>query len=169
MEAVALPLSNLRQLHHYGFATLHDNEATGQKSLHSTIHIYPGNVFATFESLETLPMANRFTVQVGEEEHVILSPSFLQYINHSCSPNMFFDTSKMELRCIRNIAPGDEFSFFYPSTEWDMAEPFFCFCGTNACLHEIRGAAHLTNDVIPKYQFTEFIQQKLHGSFLQKV
>ena len=35
----------------------------------------------------------------------------------------------MRLTALRPISEGDELTFFYPSTEWAMAEPFECGCG----------------------------------------
>jgi hypothetical protein len=75
----------------------------------------------------------------------------------------------MELSCLQDIVAGDELTFFYPSTEWAMAQPFQCFCGANSCLHEIRGAAFLAHEIIHNYKFTDFIMQKLNNTHLQKV
>jgi hypothetical protein len=38
------------------------------------------------------------------------------------------------LRAIRNIEPGDELHYFYPSTEWAMADIFDCQSGEVDCL-----------------------------------
>jgi len=67
----------------------------------------------------------------------------------------------MELIALKEIQPGDELVFFYPSTEWEMDQPFDCFCGTRQCLHRIQGAAHLSEEDVNKYRLTNFIQQKL--------
>lgn len=42
------------------------------------------------------------------------------------------------------LAVGDELSFFYPSTEWDMAQGFSCFCGAATCRGLIRGAKSMS-------------------------
>lgn len=44
----------------------------------------------------------------------------------------------------KGIKPGDELSFFYPSTEWHMAQPFDCLCGTPTCRGRIAGARDMT-------------------------
>jgi len=116
-----------------------------------------------------LAAPNKYTVQVNEGVHIILAPEFLQYINHSCDPNIFFDTSRMELSCLKDISAGDELTFFYPSTEFEMESPFNCFCGSNNCLHKIQGAAFLSHEIIHHYKFTDFIMQKLNIPYLQKV
>ncbi len=169
MNNAVYALTQRSKLIHYGFATLCENIITKEKSLHATVAYNKGDVFATFEALEIMQYPNKYTVQVNEDIHIILYPEFLQYINHSCHPNIFFDTEKMELSSLREIAPGDEFTFFYPSTEWAMAEPFNCFCDASNCLHEIQGASFLPQETIPNYKFTDFIMQKLNNTFLQKV
>jgi len=40
----------------------------------------------------------------------------------------------------RGLQVGDELTFFYPSTEWDMAQPFDCLCGAPTCRGRISGA-----------------------------
>ncbi|MEO6637397.1 MAG: SET domain-containing protein-lysine N-methyltransferase [Ginsengibacter sp.] len=169
MSYAAYSLPHLNVLMNCGFATLCENTITGEKSLHSTSNYRNGDIISTFNALQTKPHPTKYTVQVNDELHIILHPEFLQYMNHSCQPNIFFDTTKMELSCLREIAPGDELSFFYPSTEWAMAEPFKCFCEANNCLHDIQGASFLPQDILPYYKFTDFIMQKLNNTFLQKV
>jgi hypothetical protein len=88
-------------------------------------------------------------------------PVFLQYINHSCNPNVFFDTTTMEVIALRDIEPNEEFSFFYPSTEIDMAQPFICYCGSKDCLQNIRGAKYITGEILKKYRLTDFVKQQL--------
>src|SRR5262245_41208245 len=63
------------------------------------------------------------TVQVGHARHA-LSLGILTFINHSCHPNVIVDASRMLCVATRDIAKGEELSYFYPSTEWVMARPF---------------------------------------------
>ena len=169
MESSAYSLPNLTKLSHYGFASLYQNNVTGEKSLHATITLPQGSIFASFESAKTLAAPNKYTVQVSDGVHIILHPEYLQYINHSCDPNVFFDTTSMELSALKDVAVGDELTFFYPSTEYAMASPFNCFCGANNCLHKIQGASFLSTEIIHHYKFTDFIMQKLNIPHLQKV
>lgn len=62
----------------------------------------------------------------------------MESINHSCAPNVFFNTSTFNLECLRPVAVGEELCFFYPSTEWDMDSPFECLCGAPRCLGNIK-------------------------------
>jgi hypothetical protein len=169
MDYPAISLPQLTKISHHGFAALYQNKITGEKSLHAAIPFKKDTVFATFEAGEILSAPNKYTVQVEEFTHIILSPEVLQYINHSCNPNVFFNTTTFELSALRDINKGDEFTFFYPSTEWSMDAPFNCFCGDDNCLHHIQGASFLSQETISRYRFTDFISGKLSISHLQIV
>ncbi|SPQ27564.1 4c36e3c8-b16b-44bb-bbbe-9cfadd504ef7 [Thermothielavioides terrestris] len=84
------------------------------------------------------------TVQIGRDKHLDLNSDLL-YINHSCEPSLIFDTANMVIIAgPKGLQPGDELTFFYPSTEWDMAQPFDCFCGAPTCRGRIAGARDMT-------------------------
>ena len=145
----------------HGFAEIVQNSFTQQRSLHAFSAFIAGDILCSFSAGETVSQPTYLTVQVGIEKHITLQPEFLQYINHSCNPNVFFDTTTFQLMALKNIELGDEFSFFYPSTEWNMAQPFNCFCNTANCLHQIQGAVYLDNAVLQKYRLTDFIQEQV--------
>ncbi|KAI1781184.1 hypothetical protein F4818DRAFT_32097 [Hypoxylon cercidicola] len=84
------------------------------------------------------------TVQCGRNEHLNLNSDLL-YINHSCEPTLIFDTANLNIIAgPTGLRPGEELTFFYPSTEWDMAQPFDCLCGKPACRGRISGAKDMT-------------------------
>ena len=64
------------------------------------------------------------------------------------------------LSTLRPILGGDEVSFFYPSTEWKMTEPFDCLCGNDDCLGHVSGAAYLGHDNLSKYRLSDYIIHK---------
>ncbi|KAG9128151.1 hypothetical protein FRC07_004263 [Ceratobasidium sp. 392] len=98
--------------------------------------------------------------------------SVLVYVNHSCSPNAAFDlnsSNKTEwnFRALRDIHPGQELSFFYPSTEWNMDQGFQCKCGSENCLGYINGAKYLTRAQLEERDFvssyiSELVDQRDH-------
>lgn len=137
------------------------NNSTQQQSLHALIQLKAGDKIADFSAGELMASPTYLTVQVGLNRHVTLLPKFLQYINHSCDPNVFFDTTKMEVVCLKPIQPGEEFRFFYPSTEWEMDQPFVCNCGSSQCLQLINGAAHLSDETLSKYRLSDFIKRQV--------
>lgn len=146
---------------HYGIAEKQLQPHNNHQLLISLQSFQENDVVAIFGSSEIHKHPSRYTVQVAENKHIILSPEFLQYINHSCNPNVFFNTSTMELTALKQINTGDEFTFFYPSTEWFMADPFTCLCGSANCLGTIKGAKEINKTTLKQYQLTQFIQSKL--------
>ncbi len=157
-STVTSPLFEVVSRHSFGDVLL--NTSTNQKSLHATMAIKPGDVISKFHAGITQSFATYLTVQTGVDTHITLQPEFLQYINHSCNPNVFFNTSTMELVCLKPLEPGDELTFFYPSTEWDMSQPFVCNCKDANCLQLINGASHLDKSTLLKYHLTDFIKKQ---------
>ena len=143
------------------FAQVRQKLANSQNALFASRSFQPGEVIADFSAGTIAAEPTYLTVQVGIGKHITLQPVFLQYINHSCEPNVFFNTTTMQLTALKEISKDAEFTFFYPSTEWQMIQPFQCYCGSPDCLGEIRGAAFLPKNVWRKYKLTDFIQQQL--------
>lgn len=115
----------------------------GQRSLWSLRAFAVGEVLTPFRAEATYDRPGRMTLQVSEHEHITLWPSALTFTNHSCDPNTFFDIEQWRLIALKPIAAGEPITFFYPSTEWTMAEPFDCGCGSPRCLQRIAGASQL--------------------------
>ena len=159
MFSAAVPDSEIISRH--GFAEVLHNRSTNQKSLHALIPFKKGDLICKFKAGEIYKTPNYLTIQRDINEHITLVPVFLQYTNHSCSPNLSFDTSNMEVIALKDIEPNDEFTFFYPSTELDMAQPFICFCGSKDCLQNIHGARHIAGEILNRYRLTDFIRQQL--------
>lgn len=157
--SVTAPSSEVISKHIFADVIL--NNETNQKALYAAVVFQPGNVITKFSADKIQKYATYLTVQTGINRHITLIPEFLQYVNHSCSPNAFFNTTSMELVCLQPIQPGDELTFFYPSTEWEMAKPFVCNCGTAACIQLINGASHLSVETLSKYKLTDFIRQQV--------
>ncbi len=146
---------------HYGFAEIHRLTGSDHQLLRSTQSYQLNDVICSFGSSVIHDHPSKYTVQIAEDKHIILHPEFLQYINHSCNPNVFFHTTNMELIALKAIEPGEEFTFFYPSTEWFMAEPFHCLCGEANCIGIIKGAKEINIDTLSQYRLTDFIQSKM--------
>ncbi|EDR05667.1 uncharacterized protein LACBIDRAFT_302809 [Laccaria bicolor S238N-H82] len=117
-----------------------------------------GDLLARLEGFTKGPKAYT-SVQCGRgaNDHIELNTD-LVYVNHSCEPNVAFDlsspdTSNWHLRALRRIEPGETLTFFYPSTEWEMDQPFDCQCGTPSCLGTIQGAKFLTTNELAARQW----------------
>jgi hypothetical protein len=85
-------------------------------------------------------------------------------MNHSCSPTALVDISKWEVRAAGRIHKGTPLTFFYPSTEWDMAQPFKCNCGSKECLGTIGGAKYIERQILGNYVLNQHIKQFLYDS-----
>lgn len=73
----------------------------------------------------------------------------------------------MQVLAAHNILAGEDLTFFYPSTEWDMDQPFDCFCGAENCLGRIEGAKVLTPEQASRYRLSKHINEKLAAKFKQ--
>lgn len=150
---------NLEVISVHAFAEVVFNKISNLHSLTATKEIELGESLGFFTSGEIFTEPNYLTIQLGNHKHITLVPRFLQYINHSCEPNIFFNTQSMQIFCIKPIKIGDELCYFYPSTEWKMAMSFSCKCGAKNCLRTVRGAYYLSSETIAKYHFTNYIKQ----------
>jgi translation elongation factor P/translation initiation factor 5A len=145
----------------YDFLDVLLNNETQQKSLHTSKPIKENDVITKFSAASTLANPSYLTIQTGIDQHITLYPVHLQYINHSCHPTVFFDTTTFNLVALKDISIGEELTFFYPSTELDMAQSFICNCGSNSCLADVKGAKYLSDNEIKKYKLTDFIKNIL--------
>ncbi|KAG9248608.1 hypothetical protein BJ878DRAFT_4954 [Calycina marina] len=108
----------------------------------SKVDLRPFEVLAdlNFPPCTKASVATYATVQMGQHEHLSLN-SDLVYINHSCEPSLIFDTGNMKVIAgPKGLKKGDELTFFYPSTEYTMAQCFECICSTLSCRGFISGA-----------------------------
>lgn len=161
MQEILLVDNAIQVISNHGFAEVRFNLQSKQNTLVAMQDFHAGQVISSFSPGVIKNIPDYLTVQTGVDVHITLQPEFLQYINHSCEPNAFFDTTAMKLFALKDIKAGDEFSFFYPSTEWAMAQPFYCYCGSESCLQSIQGASFLTHHQLEKYRFTDFINKQL--------
>lgn len=115
-------------------------------SAHARAALPAGALFArlSFPPLVRTPAPAYSTVQIARTAHAELHSDLL-YVNHSCAPALEFDFTAMAVRVARGraLAVGDELTFFYPSSEWEMAQPFACRCGAPACRGWIAGAREM--------------------------
>jgi SET domain len=166
---VTLTNSDYRLISDHNFAQVRQNCTNNQNAFFALQSFQSGEVIAEFSAGTIAAEPTYLTVQVDVGKHITLQPEFLQYINHSCTPNVFFDTTRMELVALKEIQQGEEMTFFYPSTEWEMKQPFNCYCGSSNCVGQVRGAAFLPKNVWRNYRLTDFIQQQLAKRSARKV
>jgi hypothetical protein len=98
------------------------------------------------------------TIQIGPGTHIDGLVE-LTYMNHSCRPNVVVHTGDLACYAVRDIAAGEELTFFYPSTEWDMARPFVCLCGAPECIQLVVGSRFLSLSVLTRYFINQHISE----------
>lgn len=129
----------------------------------SLVNLPPGAIFARITNPTPAPVAYS-SVQASRDLHIELNCD-LVYINHSCSPSLVFDMQRWEVRVSEDreggLKVGDELTFFYPSTEWSMAQPFECLCKTSECKGRITGARDMPREVLGKYWLNGHIEEML--------
>jgi SET domain len=100
--------------------------------------------------------ANAMSLQLSSDLFLRSNGEIDEYVNHSCEPNCtvsFHGEFLPYLVAARKIAPGEEITFNYHCTEWDLLEQervfredcaFVCLCHSESCLGEIRGFKYLS-------------------------
>jgi len=100
------------------------------------------SVFKINGSLVNTP--DKYTIQIGEQAHILPDGQLWAFLNHSCDPNSRIDFKNWSLVTTRTILKNEELTFNYLTTEWELAAPFLCGCGAEACLGLIKGLKHLS-------------------------
>lgn len=95
----------------------------------------------------------KYSIQVGIHQHCEIpeeinpfstSAFHWKFLNHSCSPNGYFNMEDKTFRALKNILSGEEISFNYNTTEYELAAPFQCRCHSANCYGEIKGFRYLS-------------------------
>ena len=158
---ITLTNPDSRVISKHGIAEVRQRYANHQNALYALQSFRPGEMIAEFSAGTISAEPTYLTVQIGIDKHITLQPEFLQYINHSCDPNVFFNTTTMQLVALKEVGVEEEMTFFYPSTEWSMTQSFDCYCGSPRCIGKVSGASYLSPELQSQYRFTDFIQQQL--------
>jgi hypothetical protein len=118
-----------------------------------------GEVICDIPTEKLFDKANRYTVQIAQDKHTEVGK--LSALNHSCDPNVILDTEHLAMVARRDIDKGEELSFFYPSTEWEMDAPFICLCGAVNCIHVVAGARFLPLSTLENHYLNRHIREMM--------
>ncbi|KAF2870233.1 hypothetical protein BDV95DRAFT_575339 [Massariosphaeria phaeospora] len=133
----------------------------------SLVSLPAGDVFARITNPTPTTCAYS-SVQASRDLHIELNCDLL-YTNHSCRPSLVFDMARWEVRVNPELEgglkTGDELTFFYPSTEWDMAQSFECRCEETDCRGKVSGAKDLPRDVLKRYWLNTHIEELLQEKY----
>ncbi len=140
-----------------------------QRRLIAVRDIHAGETIFSLVGRETR-VATRYSIQVGPEMHLDsddlatdaerVSERYWMYLNHSCQPSAW--VKGLSIRALHDIKAGEGVTFDYNTTEWDMASPFDCHCGTAACVGSVRGYKHLEASARERLQgyLAEYLRQE---------
>jgi len=95
----------------------------------------------------------RTTLQLSRSQHLDVPPGLTweqilddypwRFLNHSCEANGAL--RDRELVAVHPIRSGEQITFDYNTTEYDMSTPFACCCGARGCEGQpVRGFRHLS-------------------------
>ena len=133
-----------------------------QSSARSLIALPAGALFAKITTATPAPQTTYTSVADGPNSCIELN-SDLVYCNHSCQPTLVFDMTRFEVRVVddRPLAVGDELTWFYPISEWTMAQAFQCQCGSGQCLGIISGSRDIEPALLQRYWLNEHVARLL--------
>ncbi|KAL8674833.1 MAG: hypothetical protein Q9168_000814 [Polycauliona sp. 1 TL-2023] len=139
---------------------------SGQYQSYSTalVSLPAGSLFSPIRNHLFNKDRTWMSVEAADGTHIDLN-SDLFFVNHSCAPSLEYDVNRMEVRVSRDrdLHEGDPLTFFYPSTEWDIAQPFECTCHDVLCLGTIKGASGLGKAKLDKYWLNTHIKKRLES------
>ncbi|KAF4595174.1 galactose-proton symport [Ophiocordyceps camponoti-floridani] len=129
----------------------------------SLVDLPAGSLFARISGVTSVWPPTYSTTQAGKNLHLELN-SNIHFVNHSCVPTLEWDMERMEMRVNRDrdLKKGDMLSFFYPSTEWILVQPFDCWCGGgDKCFGRVEGAAKMDREKLKGYFLNKHIKELL--------
>ena len=135
---------------------LETGESVYGARLKATEPIRAGELVYLIENYKITKTPTYQTIQIGVDKH-IEELGVIAYLNHSCLPTVIVNTTEMTVRACRDIQPGEELSFFYPSTEWMMDRPFVCLCGAPNCIRLVAGAVYVPLDLMGRYFINDHV------------
>ena len=105
---ITLTNPQYRVISDHHFAAVRQNLVNNQKAFFAQQSYQPGDIITNFSAGQVLSEPTYLTVQVDIDRHIMLQPEHLQYINHSCDPNVFFNTTTMQLVALKKVQPEEE-------------------------------------------------------------
>lgn len=86
----------------------------------------------------------KFSIQITKELFLDYKkhPHYLDFVNHSCEPNMKYNVSNFAFYAIKDIQKGEELTCDYETTESNLVldrVDFECKCGSGECRGHISG------------------------------
>ena len=108
-------------------------------------------------------------LQLDEDVFLESDGTVDESLNHSCNPNCYVNFKELSLVALQDIQSGQELTFDYNTSEYDLVEQgcsFGCFCGTPDCIGEVKGFKYLS--VYHKRKIEPFLSPFLRWKWKQE-
>ncbi len=103
-----------------------------------------------FDSIRPRRTTTRKSIQIWEDAFLNSRLRAIDdYFNHSCNPNSVLHFPNYVLRALRVIDKGEEITWNYLTTEFNLArdgQDFDCECSSDNCVGHVKGFTYLTEE-----------------------
>mmetsp|Transcript_13722 Transcript_13722/g.28768 ORF Transcript_13722/g.28768 Transcript_13722/m.28768 type:complete len:218 (+) Transcript_13722:149-802(+) len=137
-----------------GVLNIRDSPASKGLGIFASKDFAAGDLIVSSKPLSTTKERCSHSVQIDWDQHVLMDlPAIL--INHSCNGNVGIRSNDNKVQdgdvaddevvgaydfwAIRPIKEGQELTWDYEATEWELCTPFDCNCGSPNCRGQVRG------------------------------
>jgi SET domain-containing protein len=129
-----------------------------------TIAVFGGHLCDGAE-LRGLPEVRQsHSIQVEEDLYLVPDEEVDEgdLINHSCEPNCGLRGSSI-LVTMRAVAPGEQLTYDYATSDGSHYDEFTCFCGTATCRDKVTGNDWTIPELQERYRnwFSPYLQRRL--------
>ena len=122
------------------------------------------NFFGELVPREKVQIPNA-ALQLDEDLFLESDGTIDENLNHSCNPNCYIDFGRLTLVALKDIPKGEELTFDYNTSEYDLIDQdcsFTCLCGSRDCIGNIKGFRYLPLGHKKKIEFflSPFLRKK---------
>jgi amino acid adenylation domain-containing protein len=155
-------LMQQKKYRHWISAKIAVQEVNHWKMLKAAAPIRAGEALIRLK-FDLMDKPTRTSLQLHEHMHMEIPG--LDVTNHACRPNAYIDFRTLCFRALQDIRAGEEITYNYFTTEWDLSHKFQCLCGSPHCLHTIRGFKYLPAEERERIQehISPFLKAKIAG------
>ena len=104
-----------------------------EKALAANKEILPEYTVFFVHNLPRTETNNRHAITISAGNYLDTTSTDIMYLNHSCDPNLKFDSENLVFISTRSILVGEILCFDYTLTEIEISSPFYCICGSSPC------------------------------------
>lgn len=128
------------------------------------LSVWGGDILNRAQLEKCTPTQQIHAVQVEEGCYIVPhgEPEVGDYFNHSCEPSAGLQ-GQIALCAMRDIAPDEEITFDYATTDSSDYDEFTCACGVPSCRGKVRGDDWKRPDVQAKYAgwFSPYLARRI--------